>query len=259
MENIKTIDFAIEELAYMKKAPKDIFYIGKQELLNKRKISIVGTRKPFQYTKLITHEIAQKLSQNGFIIVSGAAMGVDAIAHQAAGVENTIAVAGTGLDKRYPAVNKNLIKDIEQNGLMLSLFEAGTPSKPYNFPIRNELVTALGEILIVTQADKKSGTMRSVEYALRMNKDVYVICHRLNESLGTQELLEKGLAKPIYCVDSFIEKITGKKTSCEYDEFLQICKNAPIYDEIVTKYPQKLFEYELSGKIKVENGIVIVN
>lgn len=255
--NIKKIDFKIDELKYMKKIPDDIFYIGDIDLLKKRKISIVGTRKPSPYTRLLTHEISSKLSNAGIVIVSGAAMGVDAIAHKAAGEGNTIAVAGTGLDIRYPAVNKKLIEKIEEKGLMLSLFKSNTPSQKYNFPIRNELVTALGEVLIVTQADPQSGTIRSVEHAVRMGKKIYALPHRINESKGTVKLLEKGIAEPLYDVEKFVDGFRDKTVDNKSDEFLEYCGTFPTYDDAMAKDPQKLFEYELSGKIKVENGIVI--
>ncbi|MEA3512374.1 MAG: DNA-processing protein DprA [Campylobacterota bacterium] len=256
---IKDINFHIKQLESMKKYPKELFYIGDTNLLEKRMISIVGTRKPNSFTKQFTFELASKLSNNNIVVVSGAAMGVDAIAHEAAGVKNTIAVAGTGLDIRYPSINKNLIESIEQNGLMLSLFKEKTPSQRYNFPIRNELVVALGEVLIVTQADLKSGTMRSVEYALKMNKPIYVLPHRINESEGTNKLLQEKNAKAIYNIDDFIEDIVGYKNEIVHkDDFLEYCKSNPTYDEATINYSSELFEYELNGKIKIENGLVFV-
>lgn len=257
---IQQIDFHIDSLDGMKKYPEELFYIGNLSLLKKRKVSIVGTRKPNQYTKQFTHQLSKALSQNDICIVSGAAMGVDAIAHNAAGTSNTIAVAGTGLDIRYPAVNKKLIEDIESNGLVLSQFKQKTPSARYNFPIRNELVVALGEVLIVCEADLNSGTMRSVEFALKMNKAIYVLPHRLNESAGTNDLLAKGYAQAIYSIDSFIEEITGVKTSDDIgeDDFLKYCSTNPLYDEATLRYASKLFEYELNGKIKIESGKVFV-
>ena len=256
---IKEIDFHINHLDAMKKYPKNIFYIGNTDLLKKRKISMVGTRKPNAYTKQYTHELAKELSKNDICIVSGAAMGVDAISHNAAGTHNTIAVAGTGLDIRYPAVNKKLIEDIENNGLMLSQFPIKTPSTRYNFPIRNELVVALGEILIVTQADENSGTMRSVEFALKMGKPIFVLAHRIGESIATNKLLEDGLATPIYDVNSFINDFLGFKKQIKHnDDFLEYCKNTSTYDEVMKKFPEKLFEYELNGKIKIENGLIFV-
>jgi len=257
--DIRKIDFNIEELNAMKKYPKDIFYIGNTSLLYKRKVSIVGTRKPSQYTQQFTQILSKQLSNNNICIVSGAAMGVDAIAHHGAGSANTIAVAGTGLDIRYPSINTNLIQDIESNGLMLSQFKVHTPSTRYNFPIRNELVVALGEILIVTQADINSGTMRSVEFALKMGKQIYVLAHRLNESEGTNKLLQEDKAMAIYDVEKFISDFIGYKNKIKHkDSFLEYCKANPTYDEAISKYPSKLFEYELSGKIKIENGLLFV-
>lgn len=186
-------------------------------------------------------------------------MGVDAIAHNAAGSSNTIAVAGTGLDIRYPSVNRKLIEDIELNGLMLSQFPSKTPSQRYNFPIRNELVVALGEILIVAQADENSGTMRSVEFALKMGKPIFVLAHRIGESIATNKLLKDGLATAIYDIDTFIEDFVGFKNQIKHsDDFLEYCKSSPTYDEVMIKFPEKLFEYELNGKIKIESGLVFV-
>lgn len=256
---IELINFHIKKLDTMKKYPKELYYKGNTALLQKRTLSIVGTRKPNAYTKQYTHDLAKALSSHDICIVSGAAMGVDAIAHLAAGSDNTIAVAGTGLDIYYPLVNKKLIEDIEKNGLVLSQFPSQTPSRRYNFPIRNELVVSLGEALIVTQADENSGTMRSVEHALKMEKPIYVLTHRIGESIGTSKLLAQGLAKPIYDIQEFVENFVGYKNEIKHsDSFLEYCKQSPTYDEVMKLYPQELFEYELLGKIKIENGLVFV-
>ena len=256
---IKKVDFLIPELECMKKYPEELFYIGNKELLKKRKISIVGTRHPLNYTKEITHKLSSKLSNCGFCIVSGVALGVDAIAHNAAGFENTIAVVANGLDIKYPSINKNLILNIEKQGLMLSAYKEKEKAKNYTFVLRNELVVSLGEILIVTQADEKSGSLTSVEYALKMGKKVYTIAHRINESLGTQKLIQKGLIDVIYDIDEFIDNLGGEKVKINEDEILKYCSSNPFYEEAFTKFPNKLFEYELEGKIRVENGKVYVN
>ncbi len=259
MNNIQQLTFTVPELENMKKYPKEIFYIGNLELLKRKKVSIVGSRRPTPYTKQYTNDIAKKLSQHNIVVVSGAAMGVDAIAHISAGAKNTIGVAGNGLDIRYPTINYRLIQDIEQQGLMLSQFKPQTPSIHYNFPIRNEFVVALGDILIVTQADIDSGTMRSVEYALKMEKEIYVLPHRIGESEGTNKLLENNQAKAIYDIDKFINSICICTDECGVeDDFLLYCKKNPTYDEAMEKYPSEVFEYELSGRIKVENGLVSV-
>lgn len=256
---IKEVDFHIQELDKMKIYPKKLYYIGNQNLLSKKKISMVGTRRPTAYTKKFTFELAQKLSNQNICIVSGAAMGVDAISHKAAGTDNTIAVVANGLDIRYPTVNKNLIRYIENEGLMLSQFSVEEKARAYSFVQRNEIVVALGDILIVTQADKNSGSLRSVEFALKMGKKIYTLPHRLGESLGTQDLVKNGLAQTIYDIDEFIESLGCKQKEILTDDILEFCKSYPSYDEAVSKFGEKIFEYELLGKIRIENGVITNN
>ena len=259
MQKISEINFHIPELDSMKKYPKNLYYIGNTNLLQKTKVSIVGSRSPNQYARQCIHQISNNLSNAGICIVSGGAMGIDALAHKGAGSSNTIMVAGTGLDKRYPSVNRNIIEEIENNGLVISQFEAGVPSNRWNFPLRNEVVVALSDILIVAYADINSGTMRSVEYALKMGKDIYVLPHRIGESNGTNKLLEDGSAKAIYNIDEFISKYKNSAcTDSNEDILLAYCKSNPTYDEAVNKYGTKVFEYELEGKIKITNGIIYI-
>lgn len=250
---IQTIDFHVPELEKMKVYPKPLYYLGNSDMLKRPKISIVGTRHPITYTKIYTQELARKLSLAGVCLVSGGAQGVDGIVHQAAGVSNTIMVAGTGLDIRYPAIHQKLIVEIEKEGLVLSQFEAGQPSLKWNFPLRNELVVALGDLLIVTQADLKSGTMHSIEFALKMQKPIYVLPHHLGESEGTNWLLAQGLATPIYNIDSFVSQF-GQVDVDRSDDFMIYCDTHPLYHDAVAKFAQKVFEYECLGKIRVENG-----
>ena len=258
IHHIQKIDFHIKALENMNQYPSELFYIGNCELLNKKKISIVGTRRPNSYTKKFTYELAQKLSNQNICIVSGVAMGVDAVAHNGAGSSNTIAVVANGLDIRYPSVNKNIIKDIESNGLMLSQFAPNEEAKPYTFVLRNEVVVALGDILIVTQADRKSGSLRSVEYALKMGKKIYTLPHRLDESLGTQDLVKSGLAEVIYDIDEFINSLGYKSKETLNDEILEFCKSYPSYDDAVSKFGEKIFEYELLGKIQIKQGEISI-
>ncbi len=256
---IKQIEFKIEELSSMKKYPNEIFYIGNLELLKRKKISIIGTRRPNSYTKEFTYKLASKLSQNNICIVSGAAMGVDSLAHQGAKSNNTIAVVANGLDIRYPSVNKNLIVDIENNGLILSTYKEKEKAKNYTFVQRNELVVALGDVLVVTEADLNSGSLTSIEFALKMKKQIYTFPHRLNESLGTQELIKKNLINVIYDIDEFVEKFTNKKITTFEDEVLLFCKSNPTYESAILKFPNEILEYELDGKIKINNGKIYLN
>jgi len=256
----KNINVHISELDSMKKYPDSLYYKGDTSLLERKKISIVGSRKPNQYARAKTEELARKLSQAGVCIVSGGALGIDAIAHSSAGTNNTIVVAATGLDKRYPTINASLIGEVEERGLVLSQFKDKTPSTKYNFVIRNEVVVALGDVLIVTYADMKSGTMRSVEFALKMGKKIYVLAHRIGESEATNKLLADGKAEAIYDIDTFIQKFSGTQVveNKESDEFLEFCKSTPTYDSAISKFPSRVFEAELSGFIEIKNGLVYI-
>jgi len=250
------VEFNIPELNSMKKYPKDMFYRGNLELLKKEKISIIGTRRPSSYTKILTAKISSELSSRGVCIVSGAAMGVDSISHQNAGANNTIAVMANGLDIKYPSVNKTIITNIEKDGLTLSQFEEGFRATPWSFVVRNEVVVSLGDILIVTEADLKSGSMRSVEFALKMGKKIYVLPHRVGESEGTNYLLKNNLATAIYDIDEFVSMF-GSTCKENTDIFLEFCKTNPTYEECVNKFGDKVFEYELNGKIKIINNIIL--
>jgi DNA processing protein len=253
------ISFTIPELSSMKHYPDKLYYRGNMELLQRPKISIVGTRRPNPYTRAMTLELSKKLALSGMVIVSGAAAGVDAIAHQGAGAENTIAVLPCGIDLRYPSANAELIKSIERLGLSISQFECGFEARDWSFVVRNEVVVALGDVLIVTEADLGSGSMRSVEYALAMEKPIYVLPHRINESAATRQLLAEGKATAIDDMDRFVALISQKgRNSIEDTPFIAYCRTNPIYDEAVVKFPSEIFEGELSGVIEVKNGRVSV-
>jgi DNA processing protein len=255
---MNTIDFDIPEFKALKKLPDQLFYEGNSALLKKPKISIIGTRKPITYTKTSTFTLANALAKRGIIIVSGAAMGVDAIAHNGAGEGNTIAVMPCGLNHRYPAVNKKLIGNIAQNGLLLSQFNPEFKATPWSFVVRNELVVALGDVLIVTQCDLKSGSMRSVEYALAMGKKIYVLPHRMGESEGTNHLVANNQAEVIYDIESFVQNFGRQEAVEVLDDFTHFCKTNPSYEEAMQKFANELFEAELSGKIEIISGRVVL-
>lgn len=249
----------ISELDSMKQYPKKLFFSGNLDLLKAKKISIVGTRKPSKYSRMLTQQLASELSKRGICIVSGGAMGIDAIAHNGAGSSNTISVLPCGIDVKYPAVNKNLLDSIEKNGLLLSQFENGFRATPWSFVLRNEIVVALGDILIISEAELNSGSMRSVEFALNMGKEIFVLPQRVGESTATNTLLKENKAKAIYDVEEFASRFsTVEQIKVNQDDFMEFCKSSPTYDEALKKYPNRVFEAELSGEIIINNSRVIL-
>ena len=247
----------IAALNAMKKYPSALFYKGNLDLLNRPKVSIVGTRRPSIYTQNFTYSLAKALAKRGVCIVSGVAMGVDAIAHSGAGTDNTIAVVANGLNIRYPVINKELIESIEKNGLMLSQFNDGFRATGWSFVVRNELVVALGEMLIVTEAELNSGSMRSVEYALKMGKEIFVLPQRLDESSGTNSLLREGKATAITDVETFASRFGQVSNSdIQKDAFFYFCQASPTFDDTVAKFGDRVYEAELEGSVTIHNGIV---
>ncbi|WP_456381394.1 DNA-processing protein DprA [Hydrogenimonas sp.] len=250
------VDFEVPELKKMKRPPPVLYCRGRKRLLTRRKVSIVGTRRPNAYTKSVIGQIAGGLAQRGVVVVSGAAMGVDALAHRGAGAADTIAVLGCGLNHRYPAVNASLIEEIETEGLVLSRFEADFRAAPWSFVVRNEIVVALGEVLVVGQADRNSGTMRSVEFAKRMGKEIFVLPHRLGESEGTNDLLKEGSAEAIYDLDAFLLRF-GEAEENGADDLLEFCRCFPTYEETLKRFGDRLLEAELEGRVLIRNGLVV--
>lgn len=254
---MRKLDYPIEELSFMKSYPKELYASGNEELLKKVKVSVVGARKTSKYARELTHKLSSTLSRAGVCVVSGGAMGVDAYAHMGAGSTNSIAVLPCGIELKYPAVNKNLLTDIEKNGLLLSQFAPSFRATPWSFVVRNELVVALGDVLVVAEAQLGSGSMRSIEFALKMNKKIFVFPHRLGESSATNELLKEHKAEVIYDIDTFVSQFgTVEKTPEVLDEFLEYCKKNPSYEETLKQFPTRVFEAELSGEIEIRNAKV---
>jgi len=224
----------------------NLFYKGDLELLNKPKIAIVGSRKASKYTKEITFLLAKKLSKK-FTIISGGALGVDTEAHKGA-YPNTILVSPSSLDIIYPKSNENLIKDIYQNSLAISEYEKNYRPFKHTFLQRNRIIVALSEFIIITEANIKSGSMRSFEWAKKYGKKVFVLPHRINESSGTRHLASTNEADVIWDIDEFCENLGIK----DNQKILNL--NAAL-----KKYGSRIYEMELNGEVIIKNGKVYFN
>jgi DNA processing protein len=174
-------------------------------------VSIVGTRKPTAYGRHVTADIASRLAERGAIVISGLAHGVDGIAHEAtirAG-GTTVAVLPAGLDQIYPSAHRSLAsRIIETGGALISEYEPGTPPLPYRFLERNRLVSGLGDIVIVTEAGIRSGTMNTTMHALEQGKDVYAVPGPITSAMsaGCNALIAQG-ATPIVNIEQFIGQV----------------------------------------------------
>jgi DNA processing protein len=174
-----------------------LYFIGELPKERTTTVAIVGTRKPTAYGKEVTYKIAYDLAKRGVVIVSGLALGVDAIAHKAAldAGGNTIAVLANGVDTVYPASNKQLADRIlSSGGAILSEYPPGTSPRDYQFLARNRIVSGLSDMVLVTEAAARSGTLATVAHGLDQGKEVGVIPGNINSpmSAGCNSLLKQG-------------------------------------------------------------------
>ncbi len=198
--NIEIISFIEsnypEELKKIYSPPLLLFYRGNPEILKKRKIGIIGTRKPTRYGREVAYEFSKKIAKYGIIIISGGARGIDTIAHKGAldaGGE-TICVLGSGIDVIYPPENKSIFKEIEKRGIILSEYPPGTKPFAHHFPMRNRIIAALSELIIVVEAGERSGTFITVKWAIEMGKEIFAIPGEIYspKSKGPNFLLKQG-------------------------------------------------------------------
>lgn len=160
-----------------KYAPKILFYEGNLDLLTDPKVSLIGTRNPSTEGKKRAHFLSRALVEQGVVVVSGLAKGIDTIAHEAAIKHggNTIAVLGTPLDKCYPPENEELLSIIKSEFLAVSQFPEGKPVHPSNFPIRNRTMALLSDATIIVEAGEKSGTRHQGWEAIRLGRTLFML------------------------------------------------------------------------------------
>jgi DNA processing protein len=201
----------LQILVNIAKKPKELYYIGNLPEQRRPSVAIVGTRKPTAYGKEVTTRFASELAARGVVIVSGLALGVDAIAHRAAleagGV--TLAVLANGLHRIYPAAHRGLAMDIiKQNGAIISEYEEGVEASSYHFLERNRIVSGLSDAVIITEAASRSGTLNTAMHALEQGKEVFVVPGNITSpmSLGCNELIRQG-AVPLTNSDQVLDVI----------------------------------------------------
>jgi DNA processing protein len=191
--------------------PPVLFIRGDTGLLSYPQIAIVGSRNPSSLGVETAFSFAKSLSQYGFVITSGLALGIDAASHQGAlsGPGHTIAVAGTGPDRLYPARNKELADKIVNSGAVVSEFPPGTPARADHFPRRNRIISGLCQGLLVVEAAKESGSLITARLALEQNREVFAIPGSIHNPLarGCNALIREG-AKLVESCQDILEELS---------------------------------------------------
>lgn len=193
-------------------SPLLLYAKGAYEPQDALAIGVVGSRKCTAYGAWAAEMLVRELAQYNVTIISGLALGIDRVAHDAAlkyGTR-TIGVIGNGIDTVYPASHKGLYAEVEENGMILSEFPTWAKSLPHHFPFRNRIIAGLSLGLLVVEAQVKSGTMSTAEHALAQGKDVFCVPGNLNSiySAGCNRLIQEG-ATLVRSADDILEQIAA--------------------------------------------------
>jgi len=199
--------------------PPPLLYIhGDASLLAQPQLAMVGSRNPTAPGRQIATDFARHLSATGLIITSGLALGIDAASHQGAldAGNPTIAVMGTGLDRVYPARNRELALEIARHGVLVSEFPVGTPPRPENFPRRNRIISGLCLGTLIVEAALRSGSLISARYALEQGREVFAIPGSIHNPLarGCHHLIKQG-AKLVETAQDVINELGALAGACQ--------------------------------------------
>ena len=206
-----------QQLKEMFEPPLVLFYQGKVELLQKPSLAVVGARKMSSYSVSVLPPLLKDICALQIPIVSGAAAGVDSLAHITALKQKapTVAVIGPGLNLSYPRQNQQLQKTMTHKGLVISEYELDQKPLPYLFPMRNRIIAGLCLSLIVVEAKHHSGSLITANLALQENRNVLAIPGPINHelSVGCNELIQAGAKPVLYSKDileDFINPLTNQ-------------------------------------------------
>lgn len=215
--------------------PKQIYYIGKLPE-EKYRISIVGARNCSHYGKEQARYFAYVLAKAGVGIISGMARGIDGWAHQGA-LESggmTYAILGNSAEICYPKEHERLYQSIREHGGILSEYPPGTEARPGYFPMRNRLISAFSNGVLVVEAMRRSGSLITAGEAVEQGKDVFVIPGRIGDKLseGCNELIKQGanlVTSPDDIADYYGIKREEKKENSEFSNFCLESEEKMVY------------------------------
>jgi DNA processing protein len=194
-------------LAEIPDPPLLLYAAGRIEMLARPLVAVVGSRNASVQGKLDAESFAAALSGAGLCVVSGLALGIDTAGHEGAlrGPGATIAVVGTGLDRVYPARNRQLAHRIAEHGCLLSEYALGTPPLAANFPRRNRVISGLAAGVLVIEAAAQSGSLITAQMAAEQGREVFALPGSIHSALakGCHRLIRDG-AQLVETVDEVL-------------------------------------------------------
>ncbi|MES2770568.1 MAG: DNA-processing protein DprA [Pseudomonadota bacterium] len=192
--------------------PPTLIYVrGNLALLNRPALAIVGSRNPTAQGVQNAERFAAHLAAVGLVVASGLALGIDAAAHQGAlkAQGATVAFIGTGIDRIYPARNRDLALEIGAKGAIISELAIGTPVTAANFPRRNRLISGFSRGVLVVEAATESGSLITARLAAEQGREVFAIPGSIHspQARGCHKLIQQG-AKLVETAQDILEELS---------------------------------------------------
>ena len=189
-----------EELRHLPDPPPILYSRGDLSALHGPRVVIVGSRRATAYGRRVSETLAVEAARSGWIVVSGMAMGVDGAAHRGAleAGGRSVAVLGSGLDRPTPRAHAHLAERLRAQGCLLSELPPGVPARPHHFPRRNRILAALGTMIVVVEAARRSGALITARLGLELGREVWAVPSSVFSPVceGSHLLLEDG-ARPV--------------------------------------------------------------
>jgi DNA processing protein len=179
-------------------SPTILFYKGNADLNNAKTVAVVGSRHPTEYGRHLAETFVLEMVQHKILVISGLAIGIDALAHRASLKHGlaTVGVLGHGLDLIYPSQNKTLARDMMHDGGLLTEFKSKTNPDKHNFPMRNRIVAGMSDATVVIETALSGGSMITAELANGYNRDVFAFPGKTTDlkSAGCNKLIQNNKA-----------------------------------------------------------------
>jgi DNA processing protein len=256
-------------LATIPDPPPLIWLRGKPAAFTPVAVAIVGSRAATPYGLAMAKKLSTDLSAAGLVIVSGLARGVDSAAHVAAVAAGgvTVGVLGCGIDRIYPAEHRDLAREMEQAGAVVSEFPPGVPPLPHHFPMRNRIISGLSAAVVVVEAPEKSGALITASAAAEHGRDVLVVPGPAvgGRNRGGHLLIRDG-AKVVESADDILQELGSQHGVTANPQLVFDLGRLPettdfTVDEVAERSGEppnvvlaRLLDLELSGRIQRIGG-----
>lgn len=249
--------------------PLVLYCKGNVSLLSEKSIAIVGSRKSLPQSLKIAENYTETFCQNGFVVVTGIAEGVDSTVLKTAlhCGEKAISVLAGGFDNLYPASNITLVQEVEKHGLVITEHIPEISPRPYLFPVRNRIIAGLSQATVVISGGIKSGTVYTAEYAEEYGREVFAVPYSIGISSGAgcNELIKKGAILTdtpqdilnFYGIENKRERV---QLTPEQKEIIALLSDGEMHVENICKaLNKKIFEITPIISIMEINKIIVKN